>query len=97
MLVSAESIKVGHPDLVADQISANIIADILDKERKMGLHVHNMPHCGIEVFLGKAFCLVGGEVTTRAHIDVERIVRETVLSLGYNDAAVGLNGNNMGI
>lgn len=97
MLVSAESIKAGHPDLVADQISANIIADILDKERKLGLNVHNMPHCGLEVFLGKAFCLVGGEVTCRVPIDVERIVRETVLSLGYNDAAVGLNGNNMGI
>jgi len=97
MLVSAESIKVGHPDLVADQISANIIADILDKERKMGLNVYNMPHCGLEVFLGKAFCLVGGEVTTRVSIDVEKIVKKTVLSLGYNDAAVGLNGNNMGI
>ena len=97
MFVSAESVKVGHPDVVADQISANIIAAILDKERKIGLNVHNMPHCGLEVFLGKAFCLVGGEVTTRVTVDVEKIVRETVLALGYNDAAVGLNGNNMGI
>jgi len=53
MQVSSESIKVGHPDVVADIIAANVIAAILDEEKKIGLNLHNMPHCGIEVFLGK--------------------------------------------
>jgi S-adenosylmethionine synthetase len=46
MQVSSESIKVGHPDVVADIIAANVIAAILDEEKKIGLTLHNMPHCG---------------------------------------------------
>lgn len=97
MQITSESIKIGHPDIVADSISANIIAEILDGEKKIGLNVNNMPHCGIEVFLGKGFCLVGGEVTTRIYVDLEKIVRGTVLSIGYNDTELGLDGNSMGV
>ncbi len=97
MLITSESIKVGHPDIVADSVAANIIAAILDEEKKLGLTVNNMPHCGLEVFLGKGLCLVGGEVATRAYVDIEKIVRETVIGIGYNDCAVGLNGCSMGV
>ncbi|MBU1151001.1 MAG: hypothetical protein KJ800_08675, partial [Proteobacteria bacterium] len=93
MQISSESIKVGHPDIVADMIAAHIIAAILDEEHKNGMDINTMPHCGVEVFLGKGLCVVGGEVSTRAWIDLDKCVRETVLGLGYNDVAVGLNGN----
>jgi S-adenosylmethionine synthetase len=56
-----------------------------------------MPHCGLEVFLGKGICLVGGEVRTRAYVDIDKIARDSVLSIGYNHAAVGLNGHSMGV
>ena len=92
MQISSESIKVGHPDIVAD-----VIAEILDEEKKLGMNLENMPHCGIEVFLGKGICLVGGEVRTRAYVDIDKIARESVLSIGYNHAAVGLNGHLMGV
>ena len=97
MLITSEAIKVGHPDVVADIIAAHIIAKILDEEHKIGMDVENMPHCGLEVFLGKGFCIVGGEVSTRIYVDIEKSLRQTVLSLGYNDAAVGLNGHSMGV
>ena len=97
MQISSESVKIGHPDIVADMIAANIIATILDREHKKGMDINTMPHCGIEVFLGKGLCVVGGEVSTRAWIDLDKCVRETVLSLGYNDSAVGLNGNSLGV
>lgn len=97
MQITSEGIKVGHPDIVADSIAANIIAEILDGEQKIGMTVDSMPHCGLEVFLGKGFCIVGGEVATKIYVDIENSVRQTVLSLGYNDSAVGLNGNSMGI
>ncbi|HPL62892.1 MAG: methionine adenosyltransferase [Syntrophales bacterium] len=97
MFISSESIKVGHPDIVADSIAANIIAAIIDEEKKIGMKIDNMPHCGLEVFLGKGLCVVGGEVATRIYVDVEKIVRQTVLELGYIDYALGLNGNSMGI
>jgi len=97
MQITSESVKVGHPDIVADSIAANIIAAILEEEKKIGLTVDNMPHCGIEVFLGKGLCIVGGEVATRIYVDIEKCVRETVLKLGYCDYELGLNGNSMGI
>jgi len=97
MQITAEAVKIGHPDLVADSIAANIIAVILDEEKKLELTVHTMPHCGIEVFLGKGFCIVGGEVATRAYVDIEKIVRQTVLDIGYDSYMVGLNSHSMGI
>ncbi|HBH86676.1 MAG TPA: methionine adenosyltransferase, partial [Syntrophaceae bacterium] len=97
MQITSESVKVGHPDIVCDSIAANIIAAILDKELEIGMNVDNMPHCGIEIFLGKGLCIVGGEVATRIYVDVEKIVRDTVLSIGYGDYNLGLNGNSMGI
>ncbi len=97
MQISSESVKVGHPDLVADVIAANVIAAILDEEKKKGLNLANMPHCGIEVFLGKGVCVVGGEVRSRVYVDIDKIARDSVLELGYNHAAVGLNGHLMGV
>ena len=97
MQITSESVKVGHPDIVCDSIASNIIAEILDEENKIGMNVDNMPHCGIEIFLGKGLCIVGGEVATRIYVDVEKIVRDTVLSIGYCDYNLGLNGNSMGI
>ncbi|NQU03989.1 MAG: methionine adenosyltransferase [Syntrophaceae bacterium] len=97
MLITSEAVKIGHPDIVADTIAADIIASILDEEHKLGMDIDNMPHCGLEVLLSKGFCVVGGEVTTKVYIDIEKGIRQTVLGLGYNDAAVGLNGHSMGV
>lgn len=97
MQITSESVKIGHPDMVSDSIAANIIATILQEEHKIGMDIHTMPHCGIEVFLGKGLCVVGGEVATRVYIDIEKNVRETVLGIGYRDSALGLNGSSMGI
>jgi len=97
MQITSESVKVGHPDLVCDTIAANIIAEILREEKKIGMTIDDMPHCGLEVFLGKGLCVVGGEVATRVYIDIEKIVRNTTLSLGYKDSGVGLNGSSMGV
>lgn len=97
MKITSEGVKVGHPDLVCDAIAANIIAEIIREERKMGMTIDEMPHCGLEVFLGKGLCVVGGEVATRVYVDIEKVVRRTVLALGYKDSGVGLNGSSMGV
>ncbi|NTW77765.1 MAG: methionine adenosyltransferase [Syntrophaceae bacterium] len=97
MQITSEGVKIGHPDMVADSIAANIIAAIINEEHKICMDIHCMPHCGIEVFLGKGLCVVGGEVSTRVYIDIEKNVRETVLKIGYSDSALGLNGSSMGI
>lgn len=97
MQITSEGVKIGHPDMVADSIAANIIAAIINEEHKICMDLHSMPHCGIEVFLGKGLCVVGGEVSTRVYVDIEKNVRETVLKIGYRDSALGLNGSSMGI
>lgn len=97
MQISSESIKVGHPDIVADTIAAHLIATILEEEEKLGLSLENVPHCGFEVFLGKGWCVVGGEMRSRVLVNVDEVVRQTVLSIGYNSDAVGLNGHLMGV
>ncbi|HOO40443.1 MAG TPA: methionine adenosyltransferase [Syntrophales bacterium] len=97
MNITSESVKIGHPDIVCDMIAANIIAEIIDEELRTGMTIDTMPHCGLEVFLGKGLCIVGGEVATRIYVDIEKIVRNTVLSIGYSDSNLGLNGNSMGI
>jgi S-adenosylmethionine synthetase len=97
MQITSESVKIGHPDIVSDSIASNIIASILEAENKIGMDINCMPHCGLEVFLGKGLCLVGGEVSTRIYIDIEKTVRQTVLGIGYRDSDLGLNGNSMGI
>ncbi len=96
MLITSESIKIGHPDTVADSIAANLIAAIIEGEQKKGMTIDTMPHCGVEVFLGKGFCVVGGEVTTRTWVDVEKIARQTCVCIGYNDYALGLDGASIG-
>ena len=90
MQITSESVKVGHPDIVSDSIAANIIAEILNKENKRGMDIHSMPHCGIEIFLGKGLCVIGGEISTRVYIDIEKVARQTVLNIGYNDYALAL-------
>ena len=97
MQITSEGVKVGHPDIVADTIAADIIARILDEEKKAGMDINTMPHCGLEVLLGKGYCIVGGEVSTRVYIDIEKSIRQSVLSMGYNDIAVGLNGHSLGV
>jgi S-adenosylmethionine synthetase len=97
MRITSEGVKVGHPDIVADSIAANIIAEIIDRELKKGMTIDTMPHCGLEVFLGKGLCVVGGEVSTRVYVDIEKSVRDTVVSLGYKETALGLNGYSIGV
>jgi len=97
MQITSESVKVGHPDIVSDSIASNIISRILEEETKISMDINTMPHCGIEVFLGKGLCVVGGEVSTRVYVDIEKTVRQTVLNIGYKDCALGLNGDSMGV
>lgn len=72
MQITSESVKVGHPDIVSDSIASNIISRILEEETKISMDINTMPHCGIEVFLGKGLCVVGGEVSTRVYVDIEK-------------------------
>ena len=74
---SNEIVFRGHPDKVADQISAAILKECVAQDRAT--------RAGIEVVGGKGKIFVTGEVTTKATIDVESIVKKVLLDVGYSD------------
>ena len=88
-LFTSESVSEGHPDLVADQIADAIKDEILRQDPTA--------RTGIEVFLPKGVVHVGGEVTTNAYVDIEKVVRETILDIGYDNPEYGLDGRSVGV
>ena len=84
-LFTSESVTEGHPDKVCDAISDAILAACMAEDP--------MSRVACETAVCTGFALVTGEITTKAHIDYQRIVRETINEIGYNDAATGFDGN----
>ena len=83
-LFSSESVTEGHPDKVADQISDAILDALLEQDDKSRVAVETL------VTTGMAF--VAGEISTKAYIDIPRIVRDTILEIGYTRAKYGFDG-----
>lgn len=82
--MTSESVSIGHPDRLADNISNAILTDLLKHDA--GSHV------GLEVFLANDVVILGGEVSTQHVCDYEGIAREVIFNTGYNDDAIGYNG-----
>ena len=83
-LFTSESVSEGHPDKISDQISDAILDAIIAEDPKARVAVETMVKTGVAI--------VAGEVTTSAWVDIEDIVRGTVLEIGYNSSAMGFDG-----
>ena len=83
-MFTSESVSEGHPDKISDQISDAILDAIIAQDSKARVACETLVKTGM--------VLVAGEVTTSAWVDIEQIVRETVLDIGYNDSAMGFDG-----
>ncbi|WP_448375662.1 methionine adenosyltransferase [Fervidobacterium sp.] len=83
-LFTSESVTEGHPDKMADQISDAILDAIIAEDPKARVAVETLLTTGVAV--------VAGEVTTKAYVDVQDIVRKTVLDIGYTRAKYGFDG-----
>jgi len=83
-LFTSESVSEGHPDKVSDQISDAVLDAILEQDDKARVACETMVKTGMVV--------VAGEVTTTAWVDIEELVRKTVLEIGYNHSAMGFDG-----
>jgi S-adenosylmethionine synthetase len=77
-LFTSESVSEGHPDKVSDAISDSILDAIFKQDPKARV--------ACETFVTTGLVLVGGEITTKAYIEVPDIVRETVREIGYTSA-----------
>ncbi len=83
-LFTSESVSEGHPDKIADQISDAILDAIIAEDPRARVACETMVKTGVAI--------VAGEITTSAWVDIEDIVRSTVLEIGYNSSAMGFDG-----
>ena len=82
-LFSSESVTEGHPDKIADQISDAILDAIMEKDP--------LGRVACETFVTTGLVMVGGEITTSAYVDIQRIARETIKEIGYSDSSMGFD------
>ena len=83
-LFTSESVSEGHPDKLADQISDAILDAILEQD------IHARVAC--ETLTKTGGVVLAGEISTTANVDFEKIVRDTVLRVGYNSSELGFDG-----
>jgi S-adenosylmethionine synthetase len=82
-LFTSESVTEGHPDKIADQISDAILDACLSEDPSSRV--------ACETLLTTGLTFIAGEITTKAYVDFPSIVRGTVMSVGYTDAAYGFD------
>ncbi len=83
-LFTSESVSEGHPDKVADQISDAVLDAILKDDKTARVAVETLVKTGCAI--------VAGEVTTSAWVDLEALVRDTILEIGYDSSEMGFDG-----
>ena len=76
-LFTSESVTEGHPDKLCDYISDNILDAYLKEDSKSRV--------ACETVAGKGLVLVTGEITSKANVDIEKVVRDTIKEIGYTD------------
>ena len=81
---TSESVSEGHPDKMADQISDAILDALLAADPSSRVACETLVTTGLAV--------IAGEVTTEAYVDIPRIVRDTIRGIGYDNGAVGFDG-----
>jgi len=86
---TSESVTEGHPDKMADQISDAVLDAIISED----------PHARVacETMVTTGLCVVAGEVSTTAYVEIPKIARETINGIGYDNALYGFDGNTCGV
>ncbi len=88
-LFTSESVTEGHPDKICDQISDAVLDALLEKDP--------MSRVACETSITTGLVLVMGEITTKAYVDIQKIVRETIREIGYDRAKYGFGCDTCGV
>jgi len=86
---TSESVTEGHPDKMADQVSDAVLDAILTDDPD--------GRVACETLLTTGLCVVAGEVTTTAYVDIPKLAREVIKGIGYDNALYGFDGNTCGV
>ncbi len=89
MLFTSESVTEGHPDKVCDQISDAVLDACLEQDP--------LSRVACETATKTGFVILLGEITTRANINFDELVRKVITGIGYTDSAIGFDGNSCGV
>jgi len=88
-LITSESVCPGHPDKVSDAIADAILDEILRQDK--------YARVACEVFVSKGYVVVGGEITTKAWVNINQLVRKTIIDIGYDNPEYGFDGHTVGV
>ena len=88
-LFTSESVSMGHPDKVADQVSDAVLDAYLAQDPQSRVACETLTKTG--------FVCVAGEITSQATVKIPDVVRQAVLDIGYDDSRLGLDGASCGI
>ncbi|RJK96744.1 methionine adenosyltransferase [Vallicoccus soli] len=88
-LFTSESVTEGHPDKIADQISDGVLDALLKDDPASRV--------AVETLITTGQVHIAGEVTTSAYADIPRIVRDTILGIGYDSSSKGFDGHSCGV
>ena len=84
-LLTSESVTEGHPDKVCDQVSDAVLDGMLAQDADARV--------ACETAITKGLCVVIGEVTTHAELDIQRTIRDTIRDIGYNSEEIGFDAD----
>ncbi|MCW8090428.1 methionine adenosyltransferase [Alteromonas sp. ASW11-130] len=88
-LFTSESVSEGHPDKIADQISDAVLDAILEQDPQARV--------ACESYVKTGMVLVGGEITTKAWVDIEELTRQTIKEIGYVHSDMGFDANSCAV
>jgi S-adenosylmethionine synthetase len=83
--MTSESVTEGHPDKVCDQVSDAVLDGMLAQDKNARV--------ACETAITKGLCVVIGEVTTHAELDIQRTIRDTIRDIGYNSEEIGFDAD----
>ncbi|MEZ5310970.1 MAG: methionine adenosyltransferase [Microthrixaceae bacterium] len=86
---TSESVTEGHPDKMADQISDSVLDAILEKDPAARVACETLVTTGL--------CIIAGEITTSAYVDIPSIARDRICEIGYDRESFGYDGHTCGV
>ncbi|MFN2119980.1 MAG: S-adenosylmethionine synthetase N-terminal domain-containing protein, partial [Anaerolineales bacterium] len=89
LMFTSESVTEGHPDKICDQVSDAVLDACLEQDP--------VSRVACETATKTGYVMLLGEITTRAQINFDELVRKAILEIGYDESAKGLDGNTCGV